>query len=71
MVGAQTLLLPPFSQTLLFATVSALLIPDKQPTSLPLSQSLSSFTVLVGITNSVPSEATAVYLFEKFWTPNI
>ena len=51
MVDTQTFLSPPLTPTLLPATISSsspsLLISDKQPTSLPLSNSVSSFTQLV------------------------
>ena len=75
MVDAQTLLLPPLSLTLLPVTVSStlpsLLISDMQPTSLPLSHSVSSFTQLVGITSSLPSKPMDVDFLEVFLTPSI
>ena len=71
----QTLLSPPLTPTLLTAKVSSsspsLPISDKQPISFPLSNSVSSFTQLVGITSSIPSDPMSVDFFELFLTPSI
>ena len=71
MVDTQTLFSPPLTPTLLPATVSSsspsLPISDKRPTSLPLSYSVSSFTQLVAITSSIPSDPMSVDFFELFF----
>ena len=68
-VDTQTLLSPPLTPTLLPATVSSASPP--LPISLLLSNSVSSFTQLVVITSSIPSDPTVSISLNFFLTPSI